>query len=65
MDDDVIAGGDTEGGWDVGDDDLELPADLDVGPSSGSGGEGDFVPPTKGTSQAQVIYACLLDTFML
>ncbi|ELT95580.1 hypothetical protein CAPTEDRAFT_156336 [Capitella teleta] len=42
-----------EGGWDV-DDDLELPADLDVGPATGGGEEGYFVPPTKGTSQAQV-----------
>ncbi|XP_077985035.1 coatomer subunit alpha-like isoform X2 [Glandiceps talaboti] len=44
------------GGWDVGDDDLELPADLDIGPlpTGGSGEDGYFVPPTKGTSQAQV-----------
>ncbi|XP_031557525.1 coatomer subunit alpha-like isoform X1 [Actinia tenebrosa] len=42
------------GGWDVGDDDLELPADLDVGPVVPSGEEGYFVPPSKGTSQAQV-----------
>jgi coatomer protein complex subunit alpha (xenin) len=43
------------GGWDVDDDDLELPADLDVGgPATGAGEEGYFVPPTKGTSQAQV-----------
>jgi coatomer protein complex subunit alpha (xenin) len=39
------------GGWDAGDDDLELP-DLEVGPSSAA--EGYFVPPTKGTSQSQV-----------
>ncbi|XP_055957036.1 coatomer subunit alpha isoform X2 [Patella vulgata] len=54
FDDEALVGGDAEGGgWDVGDDDLELPADLDVGPVS-SGDEGYFVPPTKGTSQAQV-----------
>lgn len=53
LDEEGIAGGDEEGGgWDV-DDDLELPADLDVGPTT-DGGEGYFVPPTKGTSQAQV-----------
>lgn len=47
--------GDEEGGgWDVGDEDLELP-DVDVSaPAAGSGGEGYFVPPTKGTSQSQV-----------
>ena len=29
MDDEALVGGDEEGGgWDVGDDDLELPADL-------------------------------------
>ena len=56
MDDEGITGGDAEGGgWDVGDDDLELPADLDVGPAATGGGEGYFVPPTKGTSQSQVI----------
>ena len=54
--DDVKIGGDDEegGGWDV-DDDLELPPDLDV-PSTPTGGEGFFVPPTKGTSQSQVEY---------
>ena len=41
------------GGWDV-DDDLELPPDLDVPSTPTSGGEGYFVPPSKGTSQAQV-----------
>lgn len=32
-----MLGGDNEdgGGWDVGDDDLELPPDLDVGPATG------------------------------
>uniref|UniRef100_UPI00358FCA42 coatomer subunit alpha isoform X1 n=1 Tax=Myxine glutinosa TaxID=7769 RepID=UPI00358FCA42 len=42
------------GGWDV-DEDLELPPELEV--PGGSGVEVDdgfFVPPTKGTSQAQV-----------
>ncbi|XP_077868363.1 coatomer subunit alpha-like isoform X2 [Saccoglossus kowalevskii] len=48
-------GGDEEGGgWDVGDDDLELPADLDIGPVPTGGDEGYYVPPTKGTSQSQV-----------
>nr|XP_039274380.1 LOW QUALITY PROTEIN: coatomer subunit alpha-like [Styela clava] len=43
------------GGWDVDDDDLELPADLELPDIPASeGGEGYFVPPTKGTSQAQV-----------
>merc|ERR1712142_554064 len=43
------------GGWDVGDDDLELPPDLDVGPISSGGEAGDYyVPPTKGTSQTTV-----------
>lgn len=41
------------GGWDV-DDDLELPPDLDVPSTPTAGGEGYFVPPTKGTSQGQV-----------
>ncbi|XP_072049664.1 coatomer subunit alpha-like [Amphiura filiformis] len=47
---------DGEGGWDVGDDDLELPPDLDIGsgPMIGTGEEGYYVPPTKGTSQTQV-----------
>lgn len=49
-----ILGGDEEGGWDVGDEDLVLPPDLDVGPVSGAGDEGYFVPPVKGTSQSQV-----------
>ena len=48
-------------GWDVDDDDLELPPDLD--PATGGGGaaakgedgedEGYFAPPTKGQSPAQ------------
>ncbi|EDO39748.1 predicted protein [Nematostella vectensis] len=55
-DEDVLAVGDEEGGgWDVGDDDLELPPDLDVGgPAAPTGEEGYFVPPNKGISQAQV-----------
>lgn len=36
------------------DDDLELPPDLDVPSTPTGGGEGYFVPPTKGTSQSQV-----------
>ncbi|XP_041377788.1 coatomer subunit alpha-like [Gigantopelta aegis] len=54
FDDEALVGGDTAGGgWDVGDEDLELPADLDIGPTPGTE-EGYFVPPTKGTSQSQV-----------
>lgn len=46
--------GEEEGaGWEVDDADLELPPDLDVGPAT-AGEEGYFVPPTKGTSPAQV-----------
>lgn len=40
--------GDTGGGWDVDDDDLDLPADLDIAVDVGGVGEGYFVPPTKG-----------------
>ncbi|KAG1700924.1 Coatomer subunit alpha [Nymphon striatum] len=57
LDDEALVGekGGDEGGWDIGDDDLELPPDLDVGPTAtGSGEEGYFVPPTKGTPQSQV-----------
>lgn len=39
---------DEGGGWDVDDDDLELPADLDLPDMPASEGEGYFVPPTKG-----------------
>ncbi|XP_076455879.1 coatomer subunit alpha-like [Babylonia areolata] len=51
-----VTAGDGEGGaWDVEDEDLELPPDLDMGAAAtGTGEEGYFVPPTKGTSQAQV-----------
>lgn len=42
------------GGWDVGDDDLELPADLDVGPMPTGTGEDYYAPPTRGNSQSQV-----------
>ncbi|XP_064393238.1 coatomer subunit alpha-like isoform X1 [Halichondria panicea] len=47
--------GEEGGGWDVDDDELELPPDLE--PDLGAGGIGDegyYVPPTKGTSPAQV-----------
>lgn len=55
LDDEALVGASEGGGWDVGDDDLELPPDLDVGPAATGGGEeGFFVPPTKGTSQTQV-----------
>ncbi|KAL5010139.1 hypothetical protein ScPMuIL_012444 [Solemya velum] len=54
LDDDALGGGSTEGGgWDV-DDDLDLPTDLEIGPTPAGGEEGYFVPPTKGTSQSQV-----------
>lgn len=44
-----------EGGWDVGDDDLELPPDMDMESAAVSGGdEGYFVPPTKGIPQSQI-----------
>ncbi|KAL1131457.1 hypothetical protein AAG570_011074 [Ranatra chinensis] len=38
-------------GWDVGDEDLDLPPDLEVTPSTE---EGYFVPPTKGVPQTQI-----------
>lgn len=38
-------------GWDVGDEDLDLPPDLEATPTAE---EGYFVPPTKGVSQAQI-----------
>jgi hypothetical protein len=62
LDDEALVGATEEGGgWDVGDDDLELPPDLDVGPAAGGGGEeGYFVPPTKGTSQTQVCTQCIV-----
>lgn len=61
VDGDDVAAGDGEGGWDVDDEDLDLPADLDPGASSGlaagEGGAGEddgyFVPPTKGSGPAQ------------
>lgn len=44
-----VSGGNT--GWNVEDEDLELP-DVDIGSGITGGAEGAFVPPTKGTSQA-------------
>uniref|UniRef100_T1J5P8 Coatomer subunit alpha n=1 Tax=Strigamia maritima TaxID=126957 RepID=T1J5P8_STRMM len=41
-------------GWDVGDDDLELPMDLDVGLVAAGGDEAYFVPPTRGVSPSQL-----------
>lgn len=42
-------------GWDVGDDDLDLPPDSELGPTTtASGEEGYFVPPTKGVAQMLV-----------
>ncbi|XP_046405576.1 coatomer subunit alpha [Ischnura elegans] len=49
----VPAASEEGGGWDVGDEDLELPPELE-GSTAGSAEEGYFVPPTKGTSQVQV-----------
>ncbi|PSN39046.1 Coatomer subunit alpha [Blattella germanica] len=47
-------GGDADGGgWDVGDEDLVLPPELESTISAG-GDDGYFVPPTKGNSQLQV-----------
>ncbi|XP_035684258.1 coatomer subunit alpha-like isoform X1 [Branchiostoma floridae] len=56
LDEEGLGGDGEDAGWDVGDEDLELPADLDVGPGPAMGGdeEGYFVPPTKGVSQGQV-----------
>jgi coatomer protein complex subunit alpha (xenin) len=42
-----------DGGWDVGDEDLELPPDME-GVASTGGDEAYFVPPTKGTPQTVV-----------
>ncbi|XP_059167634.1 coatomer subunit alpha-like [Physella acuta] len=50
MDDEV---GPSDSGWEV--EDLDLPAGLEEDmAATGAGEEGFFVPPTKGTSQAQV-----------
>lgn len=38
-----------DGGWDVGDEELELP-ELDVPIAAAVGNEGYFVPPTRGSS---------------
>lgn len=43
--------GDGESGWDVGDEDIELPEDVAM-PATGQEDEDYFVPPTKGLSQA-------------
>lgn len=52
VDEDGVPAEGGDGGWDVEDEDIELPAGLEVG-ASGSGTEvGSYVPPTKGTSQA-------------
>ncbi|ELV10581.1 Coatomer subunit alpha, partial [Tupaia chinensis] len=55
--DDVLGKGQEEGGgWDV-EEDLELPPELDVPPGAAGGAEdGFFVPPTKGTSPAQLLH---------
>nr|CAD7196149.1 unnamed protein product [Timema douglasi] len=47
------AGDNEEGGWDVGDEDLELPPEME-GVAVPTGEEGYFVPPTKGIPQSQV-----------
>uniref|UniRef100_A0A452S0H5 Coatomer subunit alpha n=1 Tax=Ursus americanus TaxID=9643 RepID=A0A452S0H5_URSAM len=53
--DDALGKGQEEGGgWDV-EEDLELPPELDIPPGAAGGAEdGFFVPPTKGTSPAQI-----------
>ncbi|XP_033100225.1 coatomer subunit alpha-like [Anneissia japonica] len=55
-DDGLMVGEEDEqgGGWDVDDDELDLPPDLDVGPMPGGGDEGFFTAPTKGMNQTQV-----------
>ncbi|GAB6033480.1 hypothetical protein CHUAL_013365 [Chamberlinius hualienensis] len=54
LDDDIVAvSAEGGGGWDVGDDDLELPPELEVNAST-SGNEGYFVPPTKGVTPSQM-----------
>lgn len=45
----IISGG----GWDVGDEDLEIPPEL-VSSHLASNEEGYFVPPTKGHSISQI-----------
>ncbi|KAI1280548.1 Coatomer subunit alpha [Halotydeus destructor] len=47
------AGDDGDGGWDVDDEDLELP-ELEPGGDTTGGAEGYFVPPSKGVPPAQV-----------
>ncbi|XP_076308950.1 coatomer subunit alpha [Tachypleus tridentatus] len=42
------------GGWDIEDEDLELPPELEGVPAAVEGGEGYFVPPTRGILQTQV-----------
>jgi coatomer protein complex subunit alpha (xenin) len=46
--------GEEGGGWEVEEDDLELPADLEPIVPSTEGGEGYYVPPTAGTNPQQV-----------
>jgi coatomer protein complex subunit alpha (xenin) len=46
--------GDEDAGWDVGDEDLELPADLEVSGLAADSNITGFVPPTKGTCQTMI-----------
>ncbi|KAK6623727.1 hypothetical protein RUM43_009580 [Polyplax serrata] len=46
-----IEGGEEGGGWDVGDEGLDLP-ELEI-PAMSAAGEGYFVPPSKGVPQTQ------------
>ena len=46
--------GDEEGGWEVGDEDLELPSDLSVAAHGGDDEDrGYYVPPTRGQPPMQ------------
>ena len=50
--DDKVENGGSDGGWDVDEEDLDLPADLEPSSTADTGDEpeGYFVAPTKGTS---------------
>ncbi|KAG8185683.1 hypothetical protein JTE90_003222 [Oedothorax gibbosus] len=50
----AISGEEKEGGWDIEDEDLELPPELETSASAvASGEEGYFVAPSRGMSQTQ------------
>lgn len=49
-----VGSGDDEGGWEVGDEDLELPSDLSVAAHGGEDEDrGYYVPPTRGQPPMQ------------